>query len=200
MPSWTRTLGASGALAICLLAASPIQSVAEDTRSRQNVFIMGGPFSHGSFGDTFQVWRDHYETNRFVGAGYQHFFYDYGALQLGVEAGLGVRIGAPTSLEAWAGLATRLTEFEVGPVNITPSVTAGFSAVTDTIGVETKRSVENNQPAGILFYLAPEIGISHDDMPELELFGRIQHRSGGFGVIAEIDGSNAATLGVRYKF
>ena len=104
------------------------------------------------------------------------------------------------SAEAWAGLVGRLSEFEIGPINITPSITGGLSVVTDTIGSETTRTAASGESAAILYYLAPEIAVSHDDHPEWEAFGRIQHRSGGFGTIAHIDGSNALTLGLRYKF
>ncbi len=168
----------------------------------ENVFVFGGPMSSGYFGDALTFWSSGYETNSFVGAGYQRFFYEYESFALGLEAGLGIRMGSgeTTSAEAWAGLVGRLTEFEFGPVNITPSITGGFSVVTDTIGVETARTAASGDSATVLYYLAPEIAVSHDDHPEWEAFGRIQHRSGGFGTIAHIDGSNAVTMGLRYKF
>ncbi len=166
----------------------------------ENVFVFGGQMSSGYFGDALTFWSSGYETNYFVGAGYQRFFYEYESFALGVEAGLGVRMGEASSAEAWVGLVGRLTEFEFGPLNVTPSITGGFSVVTDTIGVETKRTAASGDSATVLYYLAPEIAVSHDDHPEWEAFGRIQHRSGGFGTIAHIDGSNAVTMGLRYKF
>ena len=50
-----------------------------------------------------------------------------------------------------------------------------------------------------LFYFAPEIAVSHASLPGFEAFVRSQHRSGGYGIIAEIDGSNAAPVGFRSK-
>ena len=119
---------------------------------------------------------------------------------MGIEVGAGVRIGAPVSGEAWMGLVNRLGTFEIGPLNITPAITGGLSVVTDTIGVETEREREAGQSAHVLYYLAPEIAVSIDEHEEWEAFGRVQHRSGGFGTIAHIDGSNAVTAGLRYKF
>lgn len=195
-----RALAALGAVWFCLATPALAQSSDVQSSPDQNVFVFGGPLTSGYFSDAIQPWAWQLETNRFVGIGYQRFFYEYESFQLGVEAGLGLRIGEPVSGEAWTGLVGRLTEFEIGPLNITPSITAGFSVVTDTIGAETTRTAAAGQSAILLYYLAPEIAVSHDDHPEWEAFGRIQHRSGGFGTIAHIDGSNALTLGLRYKF
>ncbi|WP_375599308.1 hypothetical protein [Devosia sp. Naph2] len=186
--------------AICPFAPAASGAEALTARNDESVFIFGGPMSSGYFGDALVFWNSGYEPNYFAGVGYQRFFYEYESFALGLEAGIGIRTGQSTSAEAWAGLVGRLTEVEFGPLNITPSITGGFSVVTDTIGVETTRTTASGDSATLLYYLAPEIAVSHDDHPQWEAFGRIQHRSGGFGTIAHIDGSNAVTLGVRYKF
>jgi hypothetical protein len=193
-----RALAALGAVGLFLIGPSLAQS--PDPATDETVFVFGGPLTSGYFSDALQPSRWQLESNAFAGLGYQRFFYEYESFQLGVEAGLGVRIGTPVSAEAWAGLVGRITEFEVGPINITPSITGGLSVVTDTIGAETVRTAAAGESATLLYYLAPEIAVSHDEHPEWEAFGRIQHRSGGFGTIAHIDGSNALTIGVRYKF
>lgn len=66
--------------------------------------------------------------------------------------------------------------------------------------METARARQLGHDVPVLYYLSPEISVSNIHAPEWEAFGRIQHRSGGFGTIADIDGSNAAVLGIRYKF
>ena len=38
------------------------------------------------------------------------------------------------------------------------------------------------------------------DQPQWEVFTRFQHRSGAYGLIADLDASNAVTAGFRYKF
>lgn len=187
--------------ALCLaLACTPALGQAPADSSEQNVFVMGGPFAKGFFGDTFLFWQDHYESNIFLGAAYQRFFYEYQSFQLGLEAGIGLRLGAPNSAEFWGGAVARLTRFTFGDIAVTPSITFGLSVVTDTIGVETDRAATLGHDVPVLYYLSPEIAFSHVDNPEWEVFGRIQHRSGGFGTIADIDGSNAAVVGLRYKF
>lgn len=195
-----RAFAALGMMWILLAAPAHAQSHPLPQDLDENVFVLGGPFTNGYFSDAFFVWEDHYESNFFAGIGYQKFLHSYGSFQLGLEAGLGVRFGSPVSAEVWAGPVARLTELEIGALNITPAVSFGLSVVTDTIGVETERTASAGESAALLYYLGPEIAISHDDHPQWEAFGRIQHRSGGFGTIAHIDGSNAATLGIRYKF
>lgn len=172
-----------------------------ESGNEQNVFVMGGPFTSGYFSDAFLVWEDHYESNFFAGVGYQYFMYEHsGGFKLGAEAGLGVRVGDRSSAELWAGLVGRVDMFQFGDIRITPSITAGFSVVTDTIGVETQRADKLGHDIPFLYYLGPEIAVSHVAYPGFEAFGRIHHRSGGFGTIAEIDGSNAVVLGLRLKY
>lgn len=196
-----RALAALGMAGLCLVAPAFAQTAQDDAETLdETVFVFGGPLTTGYFSDAIQPWQWELEPNAFAGAGYQRFFHSYESFQLGLEAGVGVRIGTPVSAEAWAGVVGRLTEVEIGPINIAPSIVGGLSVVTDTIGSETTRTLAADQSAVLLFYLAPEIAVSHDDHPEWEAFGRIQHRSGGFGTIAHIDGSNALTAGLRYKF
>lgn len=186
------------ALALTSLFSAP--ALAQST-GEQNVFVMGGPFTSAYFSDAFLFWQDHYESNFFAGVGYQYFLYEHsGGFKLGAEAGLGLRAGDRTSAELWFGAVGRLDMFQFGDIRITPSITAGFSIVTDTIGVETERAQKIGREVPFLYYLGPEIAVSHAAYPEFEAFGRIHHRSGGFGTIAEIDGSNAVVLGMRYKF
>lgn len=177
-------------------AADPLPAAPADS----SVFVLGGPFTSGYFGDAFLLWQDHYETNAFLGVGYQHFLYRHGSFQFGLEAGVGVRLGSPASLELWTGGVARLTRFTFGDLTITPALTAGFSLVTDTIGAETARAARAGEDAALLYYLGPEIAFSSATEPQWEAFARIQHRSGGFGIIAHLDGSNAVTLGLRYNF
>lgn len=169
--------------------------------SDENVFIMGGPFSSEHFGGTFRFWEPHYESNFFAGAGYQRFLYSHdGGMKLGVEAGVGARLGVRSSLEAWAGGVIRFDIIQLGDFSIAPALTAGLSVVTDTIGEETLRARQLGIQPHVLYYLGPEMSVSHAEVPSVEILARVQHRSGGFGTIAPIDGSNAAVLGFRYRF
>ena len=188
------------ATACTLLLGLPVLAQ-EPPAPDENVFVMAGPFSREFFGASFRFWEDHYESNFFAGAGYQRFLYEHpGGFKGGVEAGLGLRLGDRNSVELWGGAVARFDIFSIGDISITPSLTAGLSVVTDTIGEETIRASQISQQVHLLYYLGPEIAIGHAAYPGFEVIGRVHHRSGGFGTIAPIDGSNAAVLGLRYKF
>lgn len=194
--------GALAALAMaCCPSIQPALAGPETDPSRQNVFVMGGAFTTGYFVDTFAFWEDHYDDNRFAGVGYQYFFLDYaGGLRLGAEVGAGLRWGDSTSTEIWGGMVARYDGFQLGGFSISPAVTFGLSATTGPVGVEADRAASTGSNAPVLYYLAPEIAVSHESAPNLELLARVQHRSGGFGTIARIDASNALVVGLRYKF
>lgn len=189
------------------LAWLPLATKAQDTPSPdapaidQNVFVLGGPFQSEWVWETAVFWRDHYEDNFFAGVGYQNFIYhsDWG-LKLGAEVGLGVRVGDRSSAELWTGVVARYDGLHLGDINISPSISGGLSVVTGAIGVEAERANAIDTSVPVLFYMGPEIAISHASNPNLEVFARVHHRSGGYGIIERIDGSNAATLGLRFKF
>jgi hypothetical protein len=188
-------------LALPATSAYADPAVPAEASNNQNVFIMGGPFSKDFFGDTIAFWDNRYEDNFFGGVGYQYFFYNHPrGLKFGVEAGAGLRLGQRASAEVWAGGVARVN-FDIGDITIAPALTAGISVVTDLIGAEAERAAEAGYSSlPVLFYLGPEVSLSHKAMPNLELLARVQHRSGGFGTIAPVDGSNAAVVGLRYKF
>lgn len=171
----------------------------------RNVFLFGGRFQSHWFWDTFEPFTLPYEDNYFVGAGVQQFFlHTDWSVSFGAEAGMGARISFtddPSSLEVWAGAVARFDGFDLfDRFHVTPSLTLGLSHVTAPIGVEAKRGRTAPKPTDLLVYMGPELAINSLDQPDLEYFFRIQHRSGGLGLIMNFDGSNAATMGVRLKF
>ncbi|WP_052951687.1 hypothetical protein [Devosia soli] len=186
------------ATTLCFSGAAQAQATWDNPE--EAVFVMGGRFTSDYFSDALTVWDNAYEDNFFAGVGYQRFIYEYSDFKLGFEAGIGLRGGYRSSLEVWTGAVARLDMFQIGDISIVPSLTAGFSLVTDTIGVESERAARIGHNVPILYYLGPEIAIGHAAHPEYEGFLRLQHRSGGFGTIANIDGSNAVVAGFRYKF
>jgi hypothetical protein len=188
-------------------AAAPLAgNVEAKTALDQNVFFFGGRFQSHWFWDSFWPFGVPYEDNYFLGAGYQKFLShtDYG-VSYGVEAGVGLRIGddgtSETSGEIWGGGVARLDGWDVfDNWHVSPSLTLGLSFVSDPIGIEAERAKTAPKPVGMLVYMAPEVAVHTLDNPNVEYFARIQHRSGGLGLIMNFDGSNAITGGVRFKF
>ncbi len=172
----------------------------------ENVFFFGGRFHSNWFWDSFWPVGVPYEGNYFLGAGYQKFLAhtDYG-VSYGIETGLGLRVGADgtsqSSGEIWGGGVARLDGWTVlDNWHIAPSLTLGLSFVSAPIGIEAERAETAPKPVGMLVYMAPEVSLHALDTPNVEYFARIQHRSGGLGLIMNFDGSNAVTAGVRFKF
>ncbi len=172
----------------------------------QNVFFFGGPFHSDSFYNSAFVWGLPYDGTFMLGAGYQNYFFrsDW-SFQLGGEIGLAGRIdptGGPSSAELWGGLVFRhdgVVLFDT--FRISPSLTVGVSLVTAPIGSEADRAASIGKEVPFLIYLGPELAVTMVDNPDVEGFFRVQHRSGGFGLIMEgMNGSNAVNLGVRFKY
>lgn len=187
-----------GCYLLAALSVSPVQ--AEPITHGSNTFLFAGRFQDEWVWETAAFWRPHYEDNFFIGAGYQTFVADLPAnFHFGVEVGAAARLGEKSSAELWTGFVLKNEGLTLGNLAISPAVTAGLSLVSDPIGVEAERAAYIDSNVPVLFYLGPEIAVSHSKVPDLEVFARIQHRSGGYGVIAEIDGSNAATIGLRFK-
>lgn len=170
----------------------------------QSVFVFGGRYHTGHMEDILNPLGPFgldYEDNYVAGGGYQQFFLENGDVRVGVEAGAAIGFGADGARgEVWGGLVGRYEGLEFGAINIAPSLTLGASVITNTIGIESRRVAPGADPH-VLFYIAPEISVSHDANPNTEVFFRIQHRSGAWGTFNGMgDGHNASTVGVRWKF
>lgn len=206
--TWTALLCLVAALFLAAPAQAQIFGTDPDaglSDADRNVFFFGGRFHTGSFYITPAVWSLPYEDSYFVGAGYQQFFYrsDW-SFRLGAEVGAAARIGfdGPSSAEVWAGLVFRhdgIAFFD--SFRLSPALTTGFSVVSAPIGSEAGRAEALGKDVTLLVYLGPEISITPVDNPNIEGFFRVQHRSGAFGFIMDgMNGSNAATAGIRFKF
>lgn len=165
------------------------------------VFFFGGQFHKDWFVDSLSPWAVTWDDTTLVAAGYQKTWLDWKDLRIGGEVGVAGRFGAnAASAELWAAIYARYDGFVAGNFRFTPLFSIGISYATGSQGYEQQRMNEwgRNQP--ILVYLGPEFAFSLVDQPQWEVFTRFHHRSGAYGLIADLDASNAVTAGVRYKF
>lgn len=165
-------------------------------------FVFGGRYVDDYFENSFLPFIPPYENNYVLGVGYQQFFLEpLENWRIGAEVGVAARFGESLSGEAWAGVVTRYDGWTFGDGwRISPSLTFGLSAITDTIGAEKDRVAQANGNASVLFYLSPELslGSTTDDN---EVFYRLHHRSGAWGTLGNLaDGHNAHVIGLRHKF
>ena len=188
-----------------LATSSFAQEVREtDATSLQSVFVFGGRYYSGYIETGLNPFKADYENNYILGAGYQRFlpgtWHDW---RLGLEVGLAARMGDSSSAEMWAGGVVRFDGIVLGKVRISPAITLGVSAESGTVGIEAQHAqeVDGGGDPALLFYMAPEINVSWTDNPNLEVFWRLQHRSGAWNTLGNMrDGANATTVGLRWKF
>lgn len=180
-----------------MTAAGPAGAMDLGSPAVQAVFGFTGAqlISLDDLSDGFQ------EDTFIVGLGYQQGWGDMQGWLYGWEAGLAGRFSGNTSLEAWGGLFARYN-FELGALRVSPGVSFGLSAVTETMeGRETDRVDAFDGDGHLLFYLGPEISVGLTDHPNVELFGRLHHRSGAWGTLGGVHGAgDVPAVGIRMFF
>ncbi len=153
-------------------------------------------------GHTADVFNVTYDDNYVIGLGYQCYPWSADDWHLGGEIGVANRFGNSYSAEVWFGPTLRydgilLCDF----LRITPSMTAGLSAVTESMGHERTREITRQGDASFLFYLGPEIAISAPAYSNIEVFYRLHHRCGGGQTLGNLsEGYNANVIGLRLRF
>jgi hypothetical protein len=171
---------------------------------RGGLAACGGVFGEGSFGDNLQLWNVDYTDNYLIGAAFGRDFRDLGAgFVLGGVAGVAVRFGDDddTTGEVWAGLRLRHHGLVIGDLAISPGVTAGLSAVSGPTEIERLREVSRHGDATLLGFVGPELSFRLRQAPDIELVYQLHHRSGANGFFGDMaEGSNANTIGLRYRF
>jgi hypothetical protein len=195
--------------AVLILAAGPA-SAQSDYRYRDKtalsaydeaVFFFGGRFHQNWFKDSLTPWSVTWDDTYIVGAGYQRTLLDWKDFRFGGEIGIAGRFAPDgSSAEIWAGAFARYDGWVFGNVRFSPVFSIGLSYATGTQGFEGQRIAASGKDVPVLVYLGPEFAFSLVDQPQWEVFTRFQHRSGAYGLIADLDASNAVTAGFRYKF
>ncbi len=196
------TWGLAGLTVACAAVLQPALAQ-EDIQTNSNVFVFGGVYSSESVGETFNFFGTDYQDAYVLGGGYQHFLLGTeGGLLAGLEVGAAVRKGPDVSGEVWAGVVLRADNIlQNEQLNVSASVTGGLSLITNPLDVEVARELSRNGDSTFLFYMAPEISVSTPSNPDMEVFWRVQHRSGGWNTLGDMgEGANANTIGLRWKF
>ena len=139
-----------------------------------------------------------------VGIGYQRFLTQLPFnLRFGYEVGVAGRFGDKSrfvpgnTADFRAGAVLRYDGFSLlDAVHVAAAVTLGISA-----GYERQREFVKDGDASVLFYIGPEISLSPENHRKVELFGCVRHRSGGGGLLGDLnEGANAPVAGLRVFF
>lgn len=140
--------------------------------TKNDVYVFGGVFVTGSFGDTINVFGGDYTNNYMIGAAYGRDFADVGAgFVLGGVTGAAIRFGEDddTSGELWAGMRLRHQGLVIGDLAIAPALTAGVSAVTGVTEIEHAREIHYDGDASFLGFIGAELSFRLRQAPNVEL-------------------------------
>jgi hypothetical protein len=194
-----------GAIAACAIAAAlPVR--AEDAppppRRDNGVSIFAGIYSSDVFTDIVATpWDTRTENIYLVTLSYNRRLTTiFRHLDIEVEGGVGRRFGDNDSVEAYAALALRWTEFPWNNhVRTTFAVyPIGPSYVADLSPSEVSK---DGRSANWLNYFAIELTLAAPSLPQLEVLFRLHHRSGAFGLInGSTNGADFLSVGARYRF
>ncbi len=175
----------------------------------QAFFGFAGKYTQETLGGSFDPFHADFDDITAVGIGYQQFVAQLPLnVRFGYEVGVAGRFADESryipgnTADFWAGGLLRYDGFNIfDTVHVAAALTFGFSAVTDSAGYERQREITKDGDASFLFYLGPEVSLSLANHPEFELFGRIHHRSGGGGLLGDMnEGANAPVVGLRVFF
>lgn len=197
-----RYLLAAAAIAVALPAFAQTDPSPIPSNEDQKIFIFGGRLGQSTMDRMLFPFTAEYEDAIILGGGYQYFFAEpLEDFKVGMEVGAAIRTGAETTGELWAGAVGRYDGWIIDDeIRISPSLTFGVSAVTDTMGVEAQREKADGLPGDILFYLSPEISFASMDNPQSEVYWRLHHRSGAWNTFGGGGTANATTIGIRTSF
>jgi hypothetical protein len=188
---------------------------------KQSVFGFAGRTNSGNLKDTFAFGvgapQRMFYDNYIVGGAYQRDFFQFNSgVLVGAEVGLADRFGnykiccdtiaysngVMHSAELWGGISFRhqgVALFDT--VRISPGFVFGLSAISNPIGQEALRQIDNGGSASVLFYLGFDVAFALAALPNTELVLRVQHRSGAYGMLGDMkEGNNANVIGIRHRF
>jgi hypothetical protein len=195
--------------------------LASQPNLKQSVFGFAGRTNSGNLKDTFAFGvgapQRMFYDNYIVGGVYQRDLLQFNSgILVGAEVGLADRFGnykiccdtiahsngVMHSAELWGGVSFRhqgIALFDT--VRISPGFVFGLSAISNPIGQEALRQINNSGSANVLFYLGFDVAFALADLPNTELVLRIQHRSGAYGTLGGMkEGNNANVIGIRQRF
>ena len=126
----------------------------------------------------------------------------WGKLNIEPEVGVAKRFGIMNAGEFWAGLTFRWIALPWNDVvKTTLAVTEGVSLATQVEREERRESVPGHKGSVILNFFSPEITFAPPTVTAYEVFFRLHHRSGIFGLINTVEGgAQYETVGIRFHF
>lgn len=123
-------------------------------------------------------------------------------LRVGHESGIALRFGKDFSIEMWRAVTVSFGARLIGRIMVTPQLALGLSSVSNLIGVEVAReaAVENGDMSRLV-YNGSQLAWLFENIPFIEFFYRLHHRSGALGFWGNVpDGHNANSIGFQIRY
>ena len=143
-------------------------------------------------------------SDNFLGGAVSYqFFRFWRDFTADLELGAGIRFPNSGALEGWAAVFFRYHGLPWrDKLIITPAASTGLNYTDRLPYSEIHSTYEGDRPKSkVLHYFAPEIAFALPESPQHELFVRLHHRSGVFGVFGGVHGgADVVTLGYRFRF
>ena len=170
-----------------------------------SVSVLGGlEHTDGRMDAAFEVMSNpSVRADKFVGAALSYqvarFWRDFTA---DLEFGAGRRFAGSGVSEGWAAVYFRYRGLVLyDTLIVSPGVSTGINYVDQFPVSEVYAPNEKGRPKSkLLHYFSPEIGFALQQAPEHELFVRLHHRSGVFGVMGGVHGgADVVAIGYRLR-
>ncbi|MFQ8431078.1 hypothetical protein [Amaricoccus sp. W119] len=207
-----RSLAGLLALALALVATGPVAAWSPDeffSRCENDCAfsLFAGDYIEDSLNDMLLMrppptgW-DFTDEDQFVGLAFsrrtrlyaRHFTFE-------PEFGVGQRYGRQDVTEVWGALFLRYQGLPWDAyLPTTFAVSTGLNWASEISETERERA-RDGKGDNLMHYLAPEVTFALPDAPDSQLFFRIHHRSGVFGLVNDAHGgAHYGTIGLRIWF
>lgn len=193
---------AAALLAIALLAPF-LAAPAAAAQPRNGLSFFVGVYTTSFWARSFSVNNVGYEPNFVVAIiSERDLLSTSWGLRIGHESGMALRFGREFSFETWRGMTISFGAILKTGVVLTPKMVLGLSNISNPIGMEIERELEAaDGDVNRLIYLGSEVSQSFPEVPEIEIFYRLHHRSGALGFWGNVAaGHNANGVGIRLRY
>lgn len=194
------------AAAFALSAMAAAQEAAPPERALSAVTVFVGKQTRNDIGDAIlPIEGFNYVETDFAGLAVSREVFRRGGVAIDLEAGGGAQWGTfrgeeNSAAHAWGAAYLRYDRFPWDRyLRTSVGVSTGLNYITDDIAIERRRGGDLDDKARLQHYFAPEIALALPSRPNIELVGRVHHRSGVYGLFCDECGSNIGTLGVRVR-
>ncbi len=187
-------------LLLVLIGCTAQPSAGQQVEHDWAFFIYGGQWTDNTFGNILLDWQTEYDNSYLWTVGLSRSIYQVNRhVSVEIELNTTAHSGLQDHLELNGAISFRWNSFPWEQL-INSSVSHGLGPSLAVRHPEVEKGSDGNSDRALL-YMQTEISFAPavDEIP-WEIFFRLHHRSGVFGLISHKSGSNYLAMGLRYRF